>query len=598
MSNMPVKIRWFVSLMVAGIFAVLVWWISKKTIRIIEKPEIELTYELMQDGQLWFAPHRFPIFTEFDTLRLDLIATNESTNSVVVPLQNSIDTEHSDGFTIGFYRAPETFVLKSIRIAGFAGELCIHGKELKHFVVPINPSSAEKPVVDIENDRMAYKVAKDTILTSTVNLVKDYRALINLHLLLFCIAVGFFLFIIVYRSQIPNRIAQLGKTSSVTFVLTYSLLTSFLIFGDRSISTTEKRKLNPMPSLLETFVWDYPKKYESFFNDHFPFREQLSYIDNIIQFVIFRTSPKPNKVILGKGNWLYYNIRENNSTRSIKPFTAEELEIIRDHLQEMKEWCALHGIEFAFMPVPAKHTMYPENLPDYLQHTWNLSQLDQLCNYLSSNSDLLVINVKDTLIDEKKKNLLYYETDTHWNQLGGFIAYQKLMNVLKEKYFPNLERLDLSHYNMEWLVDGKGDLTQMINAEDLTERNIVIMSPKSASRAFLVKQRSNMSDSSFLNKPIVKATSDTTLPELFLYRDSFASYLIPHLSESFSRSSFYWSRVFYPEPVLREKPDVVIFELYELFLYVLLDDNPQYITDELARRPASLPTDSLHNSTP
>ena len=57
-----------------------------------------------------------------------------------------------------------------------------------------------------------------------------------------------------------------------------------------------------------------------------------------------------------------------------------------------------------------------------------------------------------------------------------------------------------------------------------------------------------------------------------MFRDSFSVYLIPYLSEHFSRSVYVWSPIFIPDIVEQEKPDIVVHEILELFMTDLLED--------------------------
>ena len=56
------------------------------------------------------------------------------------------------------------------------------------------------------------------------------------------------------------------------------------------------------------------------------------------------------------------------------------------------------------------------------------------------------------------------------------------------------------------------------------------------------------------------------LPRAVMFRDSFATWLIPMLSENFSRILFSWQYTFNREIVEREHPDVVIQEMVEIAL--------------------------------
>jgi hypothetical protein len=59
----------------------------------------------------------------------------------------------------------------------------------------------------------------------------------------------------------------------------------------------------------------------------------------------------------------------------------------------------------------------------------------------------------------------------------------------------------------------------------------------------------------------------STLPRALVVRDSFASRLVPFLSEHFSRAVYLWQNDFIPDDVLKSKPDVVIQEIVGRHLY-------------------------------
>ena len=67
---------------------------------------------------------------------------------------------------------------------------------------------------------------------------------------------------------------------------------------------------------------------------------------------------------------------------------------------------------------------------------------------------------------------------------------------------------------------------------------------------------------------MVTEIAGSSLPRAVVFRDSFASRLVPFLSEHFSRAVYLWQNDFDPEIVLRERPDVVIQEIAGRHLYV------------------------------
>jgi hypothetical protein len=73
-----------------------------------------------------------------------------------------------------------------------------------------------------------------------------------------------------------------------------------------------------------------------------------------------------------------------------------------------------------------------------------------------------------------------------------------------------------------------------------------------------------------IEKLVIREVPDSQLPRLVMFRDSFASALVPFLSTCFSRSVYVWSFYHDLSLITREKPNIVIDEVNERYLYVLI----------------------------
>jgi alginate O-acetyltransferase complex protein AlgJ len=62
----------------------------------------------------------------------------------------------------------------------------------------------------------------------------------------------------------------------------------------------------------------------------------------------------------------------------------------------------------------------------------------------------------------------------------------------------------------------------------------------------------------------------STLPKAVIIRDSFASALVPFLSEHFSRAVYIWQKDFDATAINQERPDVVIHEIVGRHLYTFI----------------------------
>jgi alginate O-acetyltransferase complex protein AlgJ len=66
---------------------------------------------------------------------------------------------------------------------------------------------------------------------------------------------------------------------------------------------------------------------------------------------------------------------------------------------------------------------------------------------------------------------------------------------------------------------------------------------------------------------LVTEIPGSRLPRALIFRDSFASRLVPFLSEHFSRAVYLWQNDFDANAVIKERPDVVIQEIVGRHLY-------------------------------
>jgi hypothetical protein len=203
-----------------------------------------------------------------------------------------------------------------------------------------------------------------------------------------------------------------------------------------------------------------------------------------------------------------------------------------------------------------------------------MSRLDQVISYLKKYSNLKIIDLRSELFKEKEHYLLYYKTDTHWNDFGAFFAYRTVINEIKDEY-PQIKPLVLTDFYLKKQIANGGDLASMLSMSDsLKEEKYVLVSKKEIK----AKDGSigNYQDPSAPGMPtVIKVTNDKNLPKLVMFRDSFSTSLIPYFSENFCRSSYFWTSSFKPEVILKEKPNIVILETVERFIQNLLIDNPK-----------------------
>ncbi len=148
-----------------------------------------------------------------------------------------------------------------------------------------------------------------------------------------------------------------------------------------------------------------------------------------------------SQVLLGKEDWLFYKTKTDGDPLAdysgTELFSDELLLSITNNLKDMQSRLAAQGIEFAVMIVPNKEQIYSKYMPDTIIRCSETSRTDLLVQHIEQNSDIKLVYPKDEFIQLADDYPLYYKYDSHWNELGAFVAYQQLM----EKLFSEREYL-------------------------------------------------------------------------------------------------------------------------------------------------------------
>ena len=309
----------------------------------------------------------------------------------------------------------------------------------------------------------------------------------------------------------------------------------------------------------------YLKTYGDYFNDRYGLRSSLVRLNSFLHLKVFNTSPT-QKVIIGDHGWLMYNSPTDGV--SLKDyygyanFSENELKTFKSRIIDINEELKKNKIHFLFIVAPNKHTIYPEYLPANIRQMQGMkTRLDQVTQALK-DTDIDFIDLRFLLLNEKKHaaDLLYYRTDTHWNDLGAFLAYEEIITRLRRTY-PKIKQLSRDDFIVRSEENrGTGDLAGFLNMSGLLSDTRIILEPKikfSAAPAPVAYAPIAGRDTVGFEVP------SPDLPVLVMFRDSFAASLIPYLSEGFSRSIYLWTNKIDFSVIVQEKPAIVIFEIVE-----------------------------------
>jgi len=396
--------------------------------------------------------------------------------------------------------------------------------------------------------------------------------------MLFSLLVAAFTFAWRIHRSVDKRAATPTNAPALVMVLGFALLITLpllaeLIPLEPFVADTEKRPLAARPVLNSHSLLSFPKKYTSYFNDHFRFRKLLFRWNSFFAVYALRSSPLPERVIRGQDGWYFLN-REKmvDYYRGAMPFSEDQLRLIAQRLNARSSWLHNRGIEYYLFIAPLSSSIYPEFLPANIHRSGSGSGLDQVKDYLADHCQVKVIDARSRMLALKDSIDLYYKTDIHWNRDGALIGYQTLMEAMLADH-PELGAACLrSDFSLKNDTNDLGDLAMQMALNDKLTRISHDMVPHAPWRATEVSGPDLPGSPIFRNRTVFMQGPDPSAPRLLMFRDSFTVYLIPLLSEHFSRSTYVWTPIWVPAIVEQEKPDIVVHELMEVFIDELLDE--------------------------
>lgn len=329
----------------------------------------------------------------------------------------------------------------------------------------------------------------------------------------------------------------------------------------------EKRELADRPGFDIISLDPFPLAYENYYNDHFSLRSQLVRFKSNLSIHIFRQSPMPDKVIIGKDGWLYLVKDELDTYRGKLQLQEEELKKLANEVKRRRDYLENKNIKMYFVIAPTKYTIYPEYLPAYVQPIRPTTRTDQVKQALLEVG-IGVLDLRDTLKVAKEDRMLFYKTDNHWNNLGSFVAYRAILSEIK-KDFPELPVLDWSDINIEERERLGGNTADLMNLRDEFTDIEYFVDPHKGYKAKQVEDVGYPVPSQFGYKKQYEEIfliKNDSLPDILFIRDSFGNALIPYLTESFNRSVCLfdaWNYTANEHIIENEKPDIVLYVVLE-----------------------------------
>ena len=275
-------------------------------------------------------------------------------------------------------------------------------------------------------------------------------------------------------------------------------------------------------------------------------------------------------VIFGSGSRLYYTETIRDFTKQ-NTFSQKQLTYLQRQLNiELGEIRKFTGkeTELIILCAPNPATVYgneelPEDIVSRVSKK-NGSRLELFTEKMSELDGVTAIDITDVMMENKDIGKLYYQTDTHWTELGAYFGYRAIMDKVAEKH-PLAAPYKLDDFKIRYNDDIGGDLAGFLDIDKRISERVPHLVLKNES-----KVNENYDKPDTISRPeavedFTSTVSDAGLPSAYLVRDSYAMQLIPQICEHFSE--LYVEEMWNYEidyDVLRDiKPDYVIYVIAE-----------------------------------
>ncbi|MEG0308850.1 MAG: DHHW family protein [Clostridium sp.] len=523
---------------------------------------------------LFYTDKKVPIYNDEMAVKVVNSKSNEFNN-----IKFTIPGREIEGLKIHFGYETQTVQVKNLIVKTPFKRFVMLPTDIKSIFTEVSPD-IEALTIDDEVLTMKPKSADAYVYSDEMGrFIKESRVNLIPPILIFILAIILTKGLLsIYNYLVVKGIKPRDFSLVALFIFVLYAPTLFTISGISDGENTEKGGASYVSDKNAGTLNTLIRKVESAYDNNFGLRNLLIRLNSSMNLDLFNI-PSTDKVVLGEEGWLYYGIDEGRNVtdqfRGITKFTDEELAKIKTNLEEKKRFLESKGTPFILMITPDKESIYPEYYNKEYKIVSEETRLDQLVEYLDKNSDIHVIDLREELISKKSEELLYYVTDSHWNEYGAYYGYKVLIEEIG-KYIPIVEPKKLDEFDIvkDYREIGGGDLANMLSLPKRYPEEHILLKPK------VIRTSKPFVDYNYeLIRGAVMKNEDNTLPRLLMFRDSFTVALGPFISEHFSETVYQWDQYFDIDLVNEVNPDIIVQQIVERNIGKLLMDNPQEIKE-------------------
>lgn len=379
-------------------------------------------------------------------------------------------------------------------------------------------------------------------------------------------------------------------------------LTIFFIFllvpmsniSQEEISVQENRTLTKWKPLIAEngeINYNFGKDFNAWFNDRFFLRYPIVKGYNSLKYCLAYNYAEVQKGFVNKRTkWMSSKISYPSQTK----LKEEDKKSIINSLTKFKEFCDKNNIKFYIIIAPLKKEICIQELKPFIGNMNGYKSTMDMIEDISKQLDIQIIYPYDEIVAyQQKTKQAFFKTDHHWTDEASYLAYKKLMPLVK-KDFPDIKISNDNDFN--YIYSKKVKTLSTLGFYDGQTANMLQIHDPSLFdvdyKYYEYKYRDGtgpfQSEFIKLNDIIryhkIKYNTLDNKYKLVMFGDSFTLNLVNSLSSSFSDTQLIYTysegndNVFninndtYKKELLEIKPDIIvicfcdIIRLRKLFL--------------------------------
>lgn len=322
--------------------------------------------------------------------------------------------------------------------------------------------------------------------------------------------------------------------SLVFFAMILAIMAVGIVQKDKTYSSAENRMLQEFPKLSVKRLLNgkFQKKYETYLSDQFPQRDLWVKFQTTAERVFGKK--ESNGVYFGKDGFL------------LEKYTKEEFDkkLVNKNVRALGKFVkrASKSAEVKVMMVPSKTYTLDNYLPAFAETYDEAIFYNQLEKELPES---VLVPVCD-MMQNHKKEYIYYKTDHHWTTFGAWYGYVSYLESCKKDGKIAEPKKDLEEVSDNFLgttyskVNIYSQKDKIYIYEPKHEMKVVYNLGEKTGKTFYEKKYLKKKDkySVFFggNQAVLEISGGAKKEEtLLVIKDSFANCMIPFLAEDYGK---------------------------------------------------------------